>query len=50
MPAANLKVICASPRDGGRLSLDGWGAEPGETLHLPCASGGTAPIRTVAEA
>lgn len=50
MPAANLKVICASPRDGGRLSLDGWGAELGETLHLPCASGGTAPIRTVAEA
>lgn len=54
MPAANLEVICASPRDGGRLSLDGWGTSGvqnlGRPITVPCASGDlAAQIRTVLE-
>lgn len=54
MPAANLKVVCASPRDGGRLSLDGWGTSGvqnlGRPITVPYASGDLATqIRTVVE-
>lgn len=54
MPAANLKVVCASPRDGGRLNLDGWGTSGaqnlGRPITVPYASGDLATqIRTVVQ-
>lgn len=54
VPAANFKVIFASPRNGVRLSLDGWGTSGlqhlGRPISVPCASGDLAArIRTVVE-